>query len=62
MTFDERVTALRPYTRTGPNYLRPVADNLRTAVRLHHDGRDREAEYWLTEAETALRRYTTVPA
>lgn len=62
MTFDERVTALLPHTHTGPDYLRPVADNLRTAVRLHRDGRDREAEYWLTEAETVHQRYTTIPA
>ncbi len=62
MTFDERVTALLPHTLTGPGHLRPVVDNLRTAIRLHNDGRDREAEYWLTEAETAHKRYTTATA
>jgi len=54
--WDQRVAALAPYARTGTDYVRAVADNLRTARRLHADGRTEEAEYWLAEAEESLRR------
>lgn len=54
--FDERVTALLPYAQTGSDYIRAVSDNLRTARRMANEDRWDEAEYWLGEAEDALRR------
>ncbi len=41
-----RFAAVRPYVTQGPNYSRPIAENWATAIRMHKDGRDWEADHW----------------
>ena len=54
-SIEDRIERLRDFTTQGEGYVRGVADPVSDARRLHAQGRDDEAAYWLNQAEDYAR-------
>lgn len=55
MTFTQRIDALKPYTETGPQHVRGVAELISDAERFHAWKNEAMTEIALQQAEARVR-------